>query len=160
MIMIKYYTRFIQYLAKRYIARHKPIIIGVTGSAGKSSAVIAIGAVLTQMFSDKRVYYPSRQLNGELGMPLTIFEVEYFGPTLEYVLTTLWKIIIKFLSPSKPYDIIVLEYGVDRVGEMDLLVGIARPDYAVITNIDTVHFGNPDITRAQKSKLITAAKHR
>ena len=158
--MIKYYTRLIQYLAKRYIARHQPIIVGVTGSAGKSSAVTAIGATLTLMLSDKRVYYPSRQLNGELGLPLTIFQIEYFGPTVKYVTSTLGHIMMKYMSRTKPYDIIVLEYGVDHVGEMDILVDIARPDYGVIINIDTVHFGDPEITRSEKSKMIQAVKNR
>jgi UDP-N-acetylmuramoyl-tripeptide--D-alanyl-D-alanine ligase len=46
----------------------------------------------------------------------------------------------QYISPIKPYDIIVLECGVDHVGEMDVLVDIARPDFGVITNIDQVHF--------------------
>lgn len=157
--MIKYYTKFLQTLAKRYIARHKPIVVGVTWSAGKSSAVAAIGAVLKQQLPDQQVYVPSRQLNGELGLPLTIFQVEYFGPTIKYVLTTTWKVLKQYLSQSKPYDIIVLEYGVDHVGEMDVLLDIVVPDYAVITNIDTVHFGDREITRQEKSKLIKASNN-
>lgn len=157
--MIKYYTKLIQQLAKRYITKHQPIVVGVTGSAGKSSAVAAIGTVLAQLLPEQRVYVPSKQLNGELGLPLTIFQIEYFWPTIRYVLTTTWKVIRQYLSPVKPYDIIVLEYGVDHVGEMEVLLSITQPDVAVITNIDTVHFWDPEITRQEKSKLIRAARN-
>jgi UDP-N-acetylmuramoyl-tripeptide--D-alanyl-D-alanine ligase len=157
--MIKFYTKLIQRLAKRYIAKHQPIVVGVTGSAGKSSAVTAIGTVLKQLLPERKIYFPSKQLNGELGMPLTIFQIEYFGPTLRYVITTTWKVIKQYIGQTKPYDIIVLEYGVDHVGEMDVLVDIAQPDFGVITNIDTVHFGDPEITRQEKSKLVKAAKN-
>jgi UDP-N-acetylmuramoyl-tripeptide--D-alanyl-D-alanine ligase len=138
--MIKFYTKLIQQLAKRYIAKHQPLVVGVTGSAGKSSSVTAIGTVLAQLLPEQKVYFPSKQLNGELGMPLTVFQIEYFGPTFKYVITTTWKVVKQYISPTKPYDIIVLEYGVDHVGEMDVLVDIAHPDFGVITNIDTVHF--------------------
>jgi UDP-N-acetylmuramyl pentapeptide synthase len=76
--MIKFYTKLIQQLAKRYVAKHQPLVVGVTGSAGKSSAVTAIGTVLAQLLPERKIYFPSKQLNGELGMPLTIFQVEYF----------------------------------------------------------------------------------
>jgi len=59
---------------------------------------------------------------------------------MRYVLTTTWQVLLQYWSQTKPYDIIVLEYGVDHVGEMDILLDIVVPDYAVITNIDTVHF--------------------
>jgi UDP-N-acetylmuramoyl-tripeptide--D-alanyl-D-alanine ligase len=156
--MIKFYTKFIQQLAKRYIAKHQPIVVGVTGSAGKSSAVTAIGTVLAQLLPEQKIYYPSKQLNGELGMPLTIFQIEYFWPTLKYVITTTRKMIKQYVNPTKPYDIIVLEYGVDRVGEMDVLNDVVQADFGVITNIDTVHFWDPEITRQEKSKLIKAVK--
>gem|GEM_PF-4044472 len=61
----------------------------------------------------------------------------------------------RYISQTKPYDIIVLEYGVDHVGEMDMLIGIAKPDYTVVTTIDQVHFGDPKITWQEKSKLLT-----
>lgn len=156
--MIKYYTKFLQALAKRYIARHQPLVVWVTGSAGKSSAVTAIGTVLTQLLPDQQVYFPSKQLNGELGLPLTIFQVEYFWPTIKYLLTTTYKVIRQYLSQIKPYDIIVLEYGVDHIWEMDMLLDITIPDYAIVTNIDTVHFWDIDLTRQEKSKLIKTAR--
>lgn len=156
--MIKFYTKLIQQLAKKYIAKHQPIVVGVTGSAGKSSAVTAIGTVLKQLLPEQRVYFPSKQLNGELGMPLTIFQIEYFWPTIKYLITTTWNVARQYLRQTKPYDIIVLEYGVDHVGEMDVLVDIVRPDFAMITNIDKVHFGDPCVTWQEKSKLIMAVK--
>ncbi len=156
--MIKLYTKFIQQLARRYIAKHQPLVVGVTGSAGKSSAVTAIGTVLKQLLPAQKIYFPSKQLNGELGMPLTIFQIEYFWPTFRYIITTTYGVIRQYISSIKPYDIIVLEYGVDRVGEMDVLIDIARPDFGMITNIDQVHFGDIEITRQEKSKLIKSVK--
>jgi UDP-N-acetylmuramyl pentapeptide synthase len=42
---------------------------------------------------------------------------------------------------------LLLEYGIDHPGEMAFLISIAKPDYTIHTQIDSVHslqFGNPD----------------
>lgn len=55
------------------------------------------------------------------------------------------------------YDIILLEYGIDRPGEMDFLLTIANPHIGIFTAIDAVHseqFGNPAEIAREEVKML------
>ena len=90
-------------------------------------------------------------------MSLSIFQQEQREPNIFYFITTLCKLIRKRFFWSKPYDIILLEYGIDRPGEMDFLVSIAKPDIGVFTAIDSVHseqFGDPGEIAKEEVKML------
>lgn len=58
---------------------------------------------------------------------------------------------------KRPYDIILLEYGIDRPKEMEFLLKIAKPHIGVFTAIDAVHseqFGNPNEIAKEEVKMI------
>jgi UDP-N-acetylmuramyl pentapeptide synthase len=74
-----------------------------------------------------------------LGLSLSVFQIEQFNPDIKSFLLTLKTIITKLLFGKKPYDVLILEYGIDRPGEMDFLLGIAKPHIGVFTAIDSVH---------------------
>lgn len=62
---------------------------------------------------------------------------------------------------KKPYDIIVLEYGIDRPKEMEFLISIAKPDIWVFTAIDAVHseqFWDPTAIANEEVKMIKNTK--
>lgn len=66
-----------------------------------------------------------------------------------------------FVSRKKPYDILILEYGIDTPGEMDFLLSIVKPDIGVFTAIDSVHseqFGDPGAIAKEEIKMILATK--
>ncbi|MDA3956599.1 UDP-N-acetylmuramoyl-tripeptide--D-alanyl-D-alanine ligase [Oceanispirochaeta sp.] len=89
-------------------------VIGVTGSNGKTTTKEMIAAILETM---GRTYKNHGNLNSEIGLPLTV------------------------LRMNREYDFAVLEMGINHIGEMDVLVDIARPDTALITNIGSAHIG-------------------
>ena len=62
---VLYYLRF---FAKLKLAKINPIVIGVTGSAGKTSCVAAIEAILKTKFKVKT----TGAANSESGIPLEI----------------------------------------------------------------------------------------
>ncbi len=68
-------------------------------------------------FRDGEYRKHSGNLNSEIGLPLSVFQV---GPETEYG---------------------VFEMGVDHVGEMDRMLDIWRPDAGIITNIGLSHLG-------------------
>ena len=43
------------------------------------------------------------------------------------------------LELDSSYDIAVIEMGMNHLGEIEYLAGIAKPEVAMITNIGTVH---------------------
>lgn len=94
-------------------------------------------------------------------MSLSILQINTFGPTVYHHLRGLWSGLQSLFVYTKPYDIIVLEYGIDHIGEMDFLLSIAVPDIALVTQIDAVHsmqFGDAATIWNEKSKLLMAAK--
>lgn len=92
-------------------------------------------------------------------MPLSIFKIEEWQPKLWYFVWTIYHALDLLLWSSKPYDIIVLEYGVDHPGEMDFLLSIVKPDIGIFTAIDAVHseqFGNPERIAQDESAMVLA----
>lgn len=73
------------------------------------------------------------------------------------MISVLKTILNKFKSSSpKPYDILILEYGIDRPREMDFLCSICKPHISVLTKLDAVHslqFGTAEDIANEELKL-------
>src|SRR3989338_6545504 len=126
--------QFIQKLlankAHRFIAKHHPIIIGVTGSVGKTSARDVIATLLSGRYDVAETY---KNYNNEFGLPLTILGRRSPGRSLLGWLSVL------LFTPKKIPQVYVLEYGIDRPCDMDELCKIVQPTIAVMTRISPVH---------------------
>jgi UDP-N-acetylmuramyl pentapeptide synthase len=62
---------------------------------------------------------------------------------------------------QKSYDVIVLEYGIDRPGEMDYLLSIVKPHVGIHTLLDKVHsaqFGDPHALALEEIKMLKQTK--
>ncbi|MHB9094486.1 MAG: UDP-N-acetylmuramoyl-tripeptide--D-alanyl-D-alanine ligase, partial [Eubacteriales bacterium] len=93
--------------------RHfKGLVVGVTGSNGKTTTKDMIASVLEQKYV---ILKTEGNFNNEIGLPLTLLKLDH------------------------TYGAAVLEMGMRGLGEIDLLAGIALPDGAVITNIGETH---------------------
>ena len=102
----------LQQLARVYREELSCKFIGITGSNGKTSTKDLIAGVLTPYFNVQKT---EGNFNNELGMPLTI------------------------LSLQEDCEIAVLEMGMSGYGEISFLSELAKPDFAVITNIGEAH---------------------
>ena len=148
-------VRFVQKLKKRQLD-----IIGITGSAGKSSTLFACQAVLSSHFKVKT----NDGYNSESGLPLSIIGLKI----TDYNLLSWLKIIIlcpiKFLINWQSYDILILEMGVDSPAwpkNMDFLLSIVQPNIAIFLNVNPVHlvnFKNLDQIAQEKAKMVNSAK--
>lgn len=116
--------------ARRFLQKYHPIIIGVTGSVGKTSTRDAIATVLASKFD---VAANFKNYNNEFGLPLTILGKKSPGRSVFGWLSILCS------TPKKIPQVFVLEYGIDRPGDMEALCAIASPTIAVMTRISTVH---------------------
>jgi len=134
--------RFIQnilkYLTKLILWRYKPLIIGVTGSVGKTSTKEAIYTVLKKKFRVERNVF---NLNTEIGMPLTIIRGKDAKRNIFLWFYNFFHTIWLFIFKTKKYpQILVLEMSEDAPGMIKYLVDLARPKIGAITTI-----GNPPV---------------
>lgn len=108
-------------------------VIGVTGSAGKTTTKEAIAQVLAAKFN---VLKSAGNLNNAFGVPLQLLRLE------------------------REHEVAVLEMGMNHAGEITALAKIAEPNWAVVSNVGPVHLeffpeGIAGIARA-KYELVQA----
>ncbi|MBI2639269.1 MAG: hypothetical protein HYW90_00035 [Candidatus Sungbacteria bacterium] len=146
-------------LAKATIRRYQPVIIGITGSVGKTSTREAIYTVLKAKY---RVRRSEKNYNTEIGVPLTILGVKHHGRNIIKWISALIRVAIRILIRAHEYpEILVLEMGADRPGDIKYLVGIAKPFIAVMTAIGEIpahveFFSGPLELAEEKAELFKA----
>jgi len=127
-------------LAKLVIRRYKPKIIGITGSVGKTSTKEAIFSVLDNKFNINRSI---KNYNNEIGLPLVIFGRESGNRNiLKWLLIFIYVIKILIFKKKDYPEVLVLEMGADKVGDIKYLTSIAKPHIALITAIGSSHLEN------------------
>lgn len=108
------------------------VIVGITGSSGKTSTKDLIGDLLSRWGP---TVCPMGSYNNDLGVPLTVLEVD------------------------ERTRFLVLEMGSRGVGHIARLTDIARPVIGVVLNIGSAHlgeFGSTEAVAMAKSELLTA----
>ena len=115
---------FLRIFSKKIINKYKPDVVGITGSAGKTSSKEAIATVLASKFNVRK---SNKNYNNEFGVPLTVigFDKSPAGSFLGW-LTVLLNAIKLLCVRDKDYpDMLVLEMGADKPGDIQYLVEIA-----------------------------------
>jgi UDP-N-acetylmuramoyl-tripeptide--D-alanyl-D-alanine ligase len=102
----------LQRTAARYRSDLNIPVIGITGSVGKTSAKEMIALALS---SSLNVYKTKANANSQIGLPISV------------------------LGISDDNNAAVLEMGMSLPGEMSRISAVARPGYAVFTNIGVSH---------------------
>ena len=124
----------LQQLAATYRNEINPIVIGITGSNGKTTTKDMIAAVIKSTY---RTHATNGTFNNEIGLPLTI------------------------LGMPRDTEMLVLEMGMSNFGEIERLSKIAAPDYAIITNIGESHIeylGTREGIVKAKSEIVIGMK--
>lgn len=154
--MKKIFAKFIGLFAKAVINKYRPIIIGITGSVGKTTTKEMISTVLSSQFDIRKNV---KNYNNELGLPLTIFGLESPGSSVFgwlKVLKTALNLIIKKQDYPK---VLVLEMGADHSGDIEYLLKIAPVDVGVLTTIGEAHiefFKTKEDILKEKQKIVFA----
>lgn len=104
--------KFLQSLANFHRNKYNIPVIGITGSNGKTTSKELINYVLSQKYN---TLCTIGNLNNHIGVPLTL------------------------LSLNKLHEIAIIEMGANKPGDIQELVDIAEPNYAIITNIGKAH---------------------
>lgn len=159
--MKPFHLRFLEtalrYMALAVLRWKKPIVVGITGSVGKSSAKEAVATVLRSRF---RIRASVGNMNNEIGIPLTIIGSGPCGRSLgKWLLVPVYFLRALLASRSKYPEVLVLELGIDRIGDMEYLLGFLKPDIGILTSIATSHlefFKTISTVAREKGKLVQA----
>lgn len=125
------------FFARSLIRIKKPFIIGVTGTVGKTTITAHIATFLKQEFGEKEVMISPYHYNGEFGLPLSIIGAKTGGKNPFLWMWVFLVAISRLFRSYPPY--LVLEYGIDRPGEMEFLLSIVHPDIGIISPIAPNH---------------------
>ncbi len=109
--------------------RSQALIIGITGSVGKTTSKEMLKLALNQY---KKTFANEGNLNNHIGMPLSLANLD------------------------SSYEIAIFEMGMNHFGEISSLSNIAKPHIAIITNIGTAHlefFKNQQEIALAKSEI-------
>jgi len=147
---------FVRFLAVRRLRLSKAKVVGVTGSVGKTSTKEMVAAVLSEKYRVKR---SEGNLNTEWGMCWTLLELDKPHRNLFSWAWTLTLGAYRAFFKVPRVDFWVLEMGVDRPGDMDRLLSVARPHYMLFLNVADVHIGegqfeNADAIFKEKSRAV------
>ena len=92
-----------------------PIVVGITGSTGKTSTKDILGGVASRRY---KTVVAERSMNNEIGLPMTL------------------------LQARLGTECVVTEMGAQRIGEIAALCEVARPQIAIVTNVGEAHIGH------------------
>ncbi|MGN1481443.1 UDP-N-acetylmuramoyl-tripeptide--D-alanyl-D-alanine ligase [Porcipelethomonas sp.] len=102
-------------IAAYYRRKFSPILVGVTGSVGKTTTKEMIALVLSEKYKTLKT---QGNFNNEIGLPKTLFNL------------------------NSSHEAAVIEMGMSNFGEIERLSETAAPTMGVITNIGFSHIEN------------------
>lgn len=109
-----------------------PIVVGITGSTGKTGTKDMLGSIATRKYS---TVASKRSYNNEIGVPLTLLRI------------------------TQSTEVVVCEMGTRGKGQIADLCDYARPQVGVVTNVGVTHFeqfGSKDAIAEGKAELVGA----
>ena len=153
-------TRILTWQARTLLRRTKPQIIAITGSVGKTSSKDAIYAILKHHVHARK---SQKSFNSELGVPLTVLGLPNAWSNPFGWLKNIFDGFLLLLAPGDYPDVLVLEMGVDRPGDMARLCQWITPDIVVLTRLPDVpvhveYFDSPQAVVTEKLHLVHALK--
>ena len=102
-------------IAKFYLDKIHPIVIGITGTNGKTSVTNMTSMILGTC---KKTLSTYRNYNNQIGLPLSI------------------------LKGVKEDEVFVLEMGASKIGDIKELIQIAKPTIVALLNVSPAHMNS------------------
>jgi UDP-N-acetylmuramoyl-tripeptide--D-alanyl-D-alanine ligase len=144
------YLLYLRFWAKLSLKINQPKVIGITGSAGKSSLKQTVYSALHPSLKTKMI----KKGNSETGIPLGILGLEVKNYSFKEWMK------LAFSAPFglphlKSTEYLIIEMGIDDPyppKNMDYLLSIVKPDISVLLNVLPVH-------TMQFEKVLTTKEH-
>lgn len=142
-------------VASVVLRRHRPLIVGITGSVGKTTTKDLIAEAIERRH---RTWATPESVSGELGAALTVLGVQLTRRRWLEWLSGFARGAWLVVAPRRCYpDIVVVEMAAGRPGELRRITRAIRPDIAIVTAVRRTHmehFRTLDAVAAEKSWLV------
>lgn len=158
-IVIAILARQIHALRKK----HQFKVIGVVGGVGKTSTKLAIGQVLGKSmrvrYEELRPGYQESNYNEIVSVPMV-----FFGRRVPSLMNPIawFKLFMdnaRQIASDYPYDIVVVELGTNRPGQVAAFQKYLQLDYAIITAIVPEHMEYFSDMQAVANEELSVAKY-
>lgn len=139
--------------AQYVLNKFKPLVVGVTGSTGKTTTKEAIYQVLREKYLVSR---NEGNYNNELGVPLAIIRMKKPENVLSW-LWFFWQSRQEVRGMTNYPACLVLELAADKMGDIKHLCDLVKPSIGVVTNVGESHlefFGSLRNTAKEKRSVV------
>lgn len=125
-------VRLLGGLARVALWRTRPRVIVIAGSHGKT----IVKRIVSELFARRyRVQTNPRSYNTDVGLPLAVLNVELDSLRPREVARGLGRAVWRALAGGPSVDLLVVEFGVRKPGDIAQLLRTVRPDFAVLTKL-------------------------
>ncbi len=150
------FQQFLAFLTRRVVRRYQPVIVGITGSVGKTGAKEAIFHVLSGSCNARK---SEGNLNNAFGLPLAVLGGDDpKGSVWGWFRVCVRGIALLVRRDISYPEVLVLEMGADRKGDIQYLVSLAPPTIGVLTSLGSSHlefFGSREDLIREKVHIIS-----
>lgn len=143
---------------RHIIKVHKPKVVAVVGSVGKTSTKLAIATILSEGF---RVQVQHGNYNTPISVPFIFLGRPLPSLNNPFAWLGAWIAAKKMIHGQFPYDVVVIELGTDTPGEILAFQDIVQPDIAVLTAVSDEHmeyFGTLDAVAKEELSISEFSK--
>jgi len=145
----------LRHLARTYIRRNRPRIVAVTGSIGKTVIKRTLQELLAQHL---RVRANPLSYNTDVGVPLAILGCDLGTRDPLAVARGFERAAWAAYLDHAPVDVLVLELGVRRAGDMREHLDLVRPDITVVTRLQLGSSTDLDELAVLRAEIVTLCR--
>jgi UDP-N-acetylmuramoyl-tripeptide--D-alanyl-D-alanine ligase len=133
---LKILEKILRFMSSAVLRKYKPKVIAITGSVGKTTTKEMVWKLLSNYYRTRK---NEKNYNNEIGVPLTIIGAKSGRSSLFGWMAVFFRWFFVIVFPVKFPEILVLEMGADRPGDIKYLCSFVPIDVGVITNIGISH---------------------
>lgn len=137
-------------LARARLARQRPKVVAITGTQGKTALKRMLAELLSRRFS---VRANPLSYNTGIGLPLAVLGTEIDTRRPPDVVRGLGRALWSAYGANEALDVMVLEFGVRRTGDMRAHLEIVRPDIVVVTPVASSHRDDLDAVETLREEI-------
>jgi UDP-N-acetylmuramoyl-tripeptide--D-alanyl-D-alanine ligase len=129
-------TKLFGNLTRRIISKHNVKVVAIAGSVGKTSTKSAIAQILQEKYN---LHFQAGNYNTSLSVPFIFLNTAQPSPYAVHKWFAAYLRGMNILRKKKYYEVVVVELGADRPGDIIDFKDFLTPDLSVVTAVSPEH---------------------